>query len=77
MSILGSCPCSSPKKKDLPGEWSPLRPKTTGFRTGIGWSMEAREDSGPRNGWEFGDDEKMEPEEQDTQISTLPSLLFL
>lgn len=72
--VSGSCPCSSPKKKDLQsGEWSPFGPKTAGFGTGIEWDMEAREDSGPRNGWEFVDNEKMG--QQDTQIHI--SLLFL
>lgn len=41
MSVLGSCPCSSSKEKDLQaGEWSPFGPKTAGFGTGIGWPME-------------------------------------
>lgn len=52
MSVLGSCPCSSSKKKDLQsGEWFPFGPKTVGFGTGIGWHMEAREDAGPRVGF--------------------------
>ena len=39
--------------------------------------MEAREDAGPGNGWEFGDDGKMGSQEQDNQRSTLLSLLLL
>lgn len=31
------------------------------FETGKGWRMQAREDLGPRNGWEFEDDKKMRP----------------
>lgn len=50
-------PISFQKKTLQSGEWFPLGSKTAGFGIGIGQRMEAREDSGPGNGWEFGDDE--------------------
>lgn len=37
--------------------------------------MDTREDSGPRDGWEFGDDGKMG--QQDTQLHTALSPLWL
>lgn len=75
VSVLGSCPSSFSKNKDLQsGEWSPFGPQTAGFGTGIGWHMESREDAGPRNGiWgmmrKWG--------KQNTQIYISLSPLFL
>lgn len=71
--ILGSWPCSSPKKKDLQsGEWSSFGPKIAGFGTELGWHMEPREDTDSRGGiW------KMRKWGQwDTQ-TTFSSLCFL